>query len=176
MIGEDIRDITIATDGVQEIQPNQGFNDPDFEARIKATGWEQGQPWCAASAIADWKDAYRQYPNLYAKASRLYSLNSQQMAINFHADPVWPTSTTTPEVGAMVIFGEGESTVSGHTGIVIEVLPDNQYRTEEGNTIPPGNPGNQREGYCKAQHVHTIGLPHSDSGLNFIRFILPIEP
>jgi hypothetical protein len=122
-------------------------------------------------------EAYSPYTELLGKASKLFSLNSQQMGRNFHADPVWPTSTTVPVVGAIVIFEEGDSSTLGHTGVVIEVMDDGiTYRTEEGNTIPNGNPGNMREGYIVAQHKHIVGQPHSVTGLNLIRFIHPIEP
>jgi len=177
MIGESIATIAQSYDGQQEITPNQGFTDPAYAAKIISTGWQKGEPWCAAAAIVDWTEAYTPYPDLAAKARRLYSLNSQQMGRNFHADPVWPTSTTVPTVGSIAIYGDGDSTVTGHTGIVIEVMPDGvTYRTEEGNTIPTGNPGNMREGYIVAQHTHVVGQPHSVTGLNLIRFIHPIEP
>jgi len=177
MIGEKIVSIAKSYDGQQEIPSNAGFKDPIYAAKIRAIGWQVGSPWCAAAAIVSWTEAYGPYPVLAAKAKKLYSLNSQEMARNFHADPIWPTSTSVPLLGAMVIYGEGDSTVSGHTGIVIEVLPDGKtYRTEEGNTIPAGNPGNVREGFIVAQHTHILGQPHSVTGLNLIRFIYPIEP
>jgi hypothetical protein len=177
MIGSKIADIAVSFDGQEEIQPNKGFKDPAYAARIVATGWQVGEPWCAAAAISDWTEAYQPFLALATKAKRLYSLNSQQMARNFHADPVWLTSTNVPVVGAMAIYGDGDSTITGHTGIVIEVMSDGvTYRTEEGNTIPDGNPGDQREGYIVAQHTHKVGLPHSVTGLNLIRFIHPMEP
>ncbi|MXV50316.1 CHAP domain-containing protein [Pedobacter sp. HMF7647] len=176
MIGLQIAQIAMSFDGQQEIQPNMGFRDPSYAAKIYATGWQKGEPWCAAAAIVDWTEAYAAVPELAGKARSLYSLNSQQMAENFHKDPVWPTSTTVPVVGSMAIFADGNSTTSGHTAVVIEVMPDGiTYRTEEGNTIPANATGNQREGYIVAQHVHQVGRPHSVTGLNLLRFIHPLE-
>ncbi|OCX54256.1 hypothetical protein BEL04_08340 [Mucilaginibacter sp. PPCGB 2223] len=177
MIGDQIAAIARTFVGQEEIQPNAGFKDPAYAAKIKTTGWQTGSPWCAAAAIVDWTEAYAPYPALAAHAHKLYSLNSQEMGRNFHADPVWPTSTSVPKVGAIAIFGDGDSTVTGHTAVVVDVLPDNvTYHTIEGNTIPAGNPGNQREGYIVAQHTHVVGQPHSVTGLNLIRFIHPMEP
>jgi hypothetical protein len=177
MIGQKIAAIALTYNGQQEIPSNAGFKDAAYAAKIKATGWQAGSPWCAAAAIIDWTEAYAPYPATAAHAKKLYSLNSQEMGRKFHADPVWPTSTTVPVIGAIAIFGDGDSTVWGHTAIVIDVLPDGKtYHTVEGNTIPAGNPGNQREGYIVAQHTHIVGQPHSVKGLNLIRFIHPIEP
>ena len=179
MINDEIAKIAIGFEGQEEIKPNQGFVDPEYTKRIKATGWQIGEPWCAAAAIADWTEAYEAYPNspLGAKAKALYSLNSQQMARNFHADPVWPTSTTHPVVGAIVVFAEGKSTITGHTGVVIDVDADGiTYRTVEGNTIPDGYKGDTREGFIVAQHTHRVDKPHSDTELNLVRFIHPLRP
>ncbi len=175
-IGNTIAQIAKSYNGQQEITPNNGFKDPTYGAKIAATGWEKNQPWCAAAAIVVWTEAYAAVnPALGAKAKHLYSLNSQRMAHNFHADPVWPTSTTVPTVGSMVIFAEGDSTLMGHTGIVIAVDADGiTYHTEEGNTIPDGFTGNLREGFIVATHTHKVGMPHSATGLNLLRFIHPM--
>jgi hypothetical protein len=175
-IGDTIAQIAKSYVGQQEIVPNQGFKDPTYAAKIKATGWTAPEPWCAAAAKVVWMQAYTALnPAMGAKAMHLYSLNSQEMGRNFHADPVWPTSTTVPTVGSIVIFGDGNSTVTGHTGIVIGVEPDGiTYHTVEGNTVPDGFTGNLREGFIVATHTHKVGMPHSVTGLNLIRFIHPM--
>lgn len=164
---------------ITEIEPNKGWTDPAYEADMKAIGWEKGDEWCAASAILDWKKGYAAKPAIWAIAKKLVSLNSQQMACNFHADPVWPTSTHIPKLGAMVIWQEGNSAVSGHCGIVV-AINGNQFTSVEGNTTsltkPNPNPHmSEREGWTVAAHTHTIGLPHSTLGLNLDRFIYAIE-
>jgi len=177
MIGASIAAIIQGYDGQTEIQPNQGFNDPAFQSEMVSVGWETGDAWCSFLGILGWTKAYTPFPDMLRWAQRLFSGNSQQMAVNFHSDPTWPTSTHNPQPGALCIWADGNSTVSGHTGTVISVDPDGiHFATEEGNTIPDGNPGNEREGYIVATHRHTIGAPHSVTGLNFVRFILPLEP
>lgn len=177
MIGQKISDIIQTYDGQEEIKSNQGFVTHSFEDEMTGVGWEKGEPWCSFLGILGWTKAYTSYPTTLAWAKTLFSGNSQQMARNFHADPTWPTSTTTPQIGALCIWGDGDSEVSGHTGTVIAVDDDGiNFTTEEGNTVPPGNPGNEREGFIVAKHIHSLGLPHSETGLNFIRFILPVEP
>ncbi len=168
-----------STQNITEIQTNDGWTDAQYETDMLAIGWERGDEWCAAAAILDWKKGYANYPDLWARALRLVSLNSQQMARNFHADPVWPTSTNVAKVGAIVVWQAGNSLTEGHCGIVIAVN-GNQFTSVEGNTIsdtiPNPTPGaSEREGWTVAQHTHTIGLPHYINNLNLDRFVYAIE-
>jgi hypothetical protein len=173
----------IATDysnqNITEIQPNAGWTNPVYEADMKALGWEKGDEWCAASAILDWKKGYAGSPVVWQIASKLVSLNSQQMARNFHADPVWPTSTSIPKLGAIVVWQAGNSAVEGHCGIVV-TINGNRFTSVEGNTTsetkPNPNPKvSERDGWTIAEHTHTIGLPHTTLGLNLDRFVYAIE-
>ena len=168
-----------STQNITEIQPNQGWTDPAYEADMESIGWESGEEWCAAAAILDWKKGYAANPELWAIAHRLVSLNSQGMANNFHADPVWPTSTNVPKLGAMVVWQAGDSTVSGHCGIVV-AINGNQFTSVEGNTTSPTRPNpvpgmTEADGWTVAAHTHTIGLPHSTMNLNLDRFVYAIE-
>ena len=164
---------------ITEIQTNDGWTDKDYQADMTSVGWEMGDEWCAASAILDWKKGYADNPDVWAHAKNLVSLNSQQLARNFHADPVWPTSADVPKLGAIVIWQAGDSSTQGHAGIVV-AINGNQFTSVEGNTtsavVPNPNPGaSEREGWTVATHVHNIGLPHSSLNLNLDRFIYAIE-
>ncbi len=177
MTGDNISQIAQGYLGKEEIQSNAGFKDPDFAAEMNTTGWYHGAPWCAFLAILVWRKAYANSVAMLHWINSWMIGNSQQMARNAHADLTWPTSTTTPEIGAMVIFGDIGSDIAGHTACaVIAIDPDGiHYTTVEGNTRPAGNPGNVAEGYIVATHVHAIGAPHPVTGLEFIRFILPVN-
>jgi CHAP domain len=162
-----------STQNITEIQTNNGWTDDQYQTDMESVGWEMGDEWCAAAAILDWKKGYEDNPDVWAHASRLVSLNSQQLAENFHADPVWPTSTNVPKPGAFVVWQEGDSATQGHCGIVV-AINGNQFTSVEGNTSSPDQPS-IREGWTVAQHTHTIGLPHSTMGLNLDRFVYAIE-
>lgn len=165
--------------GQEEIQPNKGFKDPDFDHKMRTmTPFENGNPWCADLKILVWREAYAPYPELLSWYNKLCVANSQQMLRNFHNDPVWPTSKTEPKIGAAVIFGDVGSTVYGHTACaIISISADGKYYTTvEGNTRPSGNPGNVAEGYIVATHTHLVGAPHPITGLEFLGFIYVIEP
>lgn len=178
MIGQEIASIAQTYLGKTEIQPNAGFTDPAFEQKMKNVGWYPSASWCAFLSMLVWEQAYAPYPKTLAWFKRLSSGNSQQMGRNFHADPIWKTSTDTPVIGAMVIFGDVGSDTSGHTACAIISISANgqYYTTVEGNTIPSGNPGNVANGYIVATHTHLVGAPHPITGLEFLRFIYPEEP
>jgi hypothetical protein len=164
---------------ITEIQPNSGWTNAQYQADMVSVGWYMGAEWCACAAILDWKKGYATNPSVWAHASRLVSLNSQQMARNFHADPVWPTSTNVPKLGAIVIWQAGNSATQGHAGIVV-AINGNQFTSVEGNTTstvrPNPIPGaTEADGWTVAEHTHTIGLQHSTMNLNLDRFIYAIE-
>lgn len=181
MIGDEISRIAQTYLGKKEIMRNgvygnYGFEDPIFQQELIDAGWEEKDSWCAFLMIVIWRKAYAPYPKTLAWFNRLCSGNSQQMGRNFHADPTWETSTTTPVIGAAVIFGDVGSDISGHTASGIVSINGQYYSDVEGNTIPPGNPGNVANGYTVASHTHLTGAPHPVSGLQFIRFVYPMEP
>ena len=138
MIQDTIVSVAKSYLGKEEIPPNQGFKDPSFETEMKSVGWYAGGSWCAFLGILVWTKSYKDlYPITLSHARKCFSGNSQDMARNFHADATWPTSTTVPKVGALVVWGDGDSTQLGHTGIVIGVSNDGiHFTTIEGNAQP----------------------------------------
>ncbi len=158
-----------------EIQPNNGWTDKIFQAKMLAIGWNFGDEWCADSTILVWKEAYITAPQIWAIARRLMSANAQTTGRNFHADPIWPTSTTIPKLGALAVWQSGDSLIYGHIGIVVWISEDGKtFATAEGNTSSSSQP-EIRTGWTYAIHQHTVGAPHSITGLNFIRFCYAIE-
>lgn len=172
--------VAIANDyakaNITEIQVNNGWTDKSYEKdMVSLTGWYHGAEWCAAAAILDWKKGYAGRIDMLGHINKLVSLNSQQMANNFHADPIWPTSANVPKLGAIVIWSLGDSRTSGHAGIVVDISKDNKYFSSvEGNTSSPDKP-DTRTGWTIAKHTHQLGLPHSSLNLNVLRFIYAID-
>lgn len=169
-----------AAAGITEIQVNNGWQPnatyPSFEKdMVNLTGWYHGAEWCAAAAILIWKKAYMGNVTILGLINKLVSLNSQEMANNFHADPVWPTSSSLPKIGSIVVWAMGDSRTMGHTGIVVAISPDGKsFNSVEGNTSSPSAP-DTREGWTMAIHTHVLGQPHSSLHLNVDRFIYPLE-
>lgn len=158
-----------------EIQPNLGWTDKDFQNQMQQIGWVRGDEWCADSCILVWKTAYANvHPEIWAIARKMLSANSQLIAKNFHSDPIWPTSTKLPKLGAICIWQDGNSLTTGHAGIVIAINADGSFVTAEGNTSSTQFP-DIRTGWTYATHTHLVDAPHSLTGLNFLRFIYCIE-
>lgn len=165
-----------ASRNITEIQVNNGWTDKIYEQdMVTLTGWYHGAEWCAANAILIWKKAYAGNIIMLGKINKLVSLNSQEMADKFHADPIWPTSSTTPKLGAIVIWAAGDSRIKGHAGVVVWIAPDGKsFISVEGNTSSPNAP-ETRTGWTVAKHTHLLGQPHSTLNLNIDRFIYPID-
>lgn len=149
-----------------EVKPNKGFTDPTFDKLMRTyTPFENGFAWCACFMILCWTWIYKDTVNLLPRLKKLFSANSQQMWRNFR-DSEFTTSTTTPVLGAAVIFGDVGSTVSGHTAAcIIDINPDGKHYTSvEGNV-------NDKVSIVN----HVVGAPHPVTGLEFLGFIYPIE-
>jgi len=167
---------------IREISPNLGFTNKAYQDAIRLVGWYSTGEWCAYSAILACKEGYinNGHPEIWEYFHKLDSGNSQQMARNCHADKFWPTGLE-PAVGAVIVWQNGDSFTTGHTGICIAVDLDGiHYTTLEGNSTDPRKPNpvpgaSEREGWTIGMHVHTIGAPHSSNGLNFLRAIYAVE-
>ncbi len=154
--------------GQQEIQPNLGFRDPTFLAKMVARGWEKGQAWCSYFAKQCWVEAYADAPVQLAKVKACGSGGAWNTLENYSADKTFPVNMT-PVPGAIIIFLEGHGP-NGHAGIVTSVQ-GNVFMTVEGNTNTDGS----RDGYEVAAKTHELGLPFKPLGLNIAGFIHPIE-
>lgn len=157
---------------ITEIQVNKGFTDKVYQKLITGVGWYVGGEWCAFSAILVWQQCLA--PEVWAVFKKLASGNSQQMARNCHAHPYWPTGLI-PKVGCIVIWQDGDSTISGHTGLCTWVSADSKtFTTAEGNTSSPDKP-ETRTGWTYAEHTHLTGQPHRVVGFNLYRCIYPLD-
>lgn len=154
--------------GQQELQPNLGFKDTAFLAKMVARGWEKGQAWCSYFAKQVWVEAYADDARLLAKVKACGSGGAVNTLENYHADGTF-TVNKTPVPGAIVIFEEGNGP-NGHAGIVTAVS-GNIFLTVEGNTNTDGS----RDGYEVAAKSHQLDAPFKPAGLNIAGFIHPLE-
>lgn len=151
--------------GQEEIQPNNGFKDPTFDAKMKSIGFYKGASWCGFFVILILKEVYKDAPEIWAHLKNILSPGTHQMWLNFKA-PNGIITGQAPKVGAVAIWQEGGG-ISGHTGIVTSVDPDGKHFVSvEGNTNGQGG----RNGYRVWNNLHLIGQPHSEKGLNLLGF------
>lgn len=156
--------------GNEEIQPNLGFKDSNFETKMKNVGWYKGAPWCAFLASLIWRESFSQLDTVgfplvkkYADGSALDTYHNFANSKEFHV-------SKTPLVGAIVIWKEGNGP-AGHAGIVVDIIDSHTIHTVEGNTNTDGS----REGYIAAVKTRKIDGPVSSKGLNLVGFIYPIR-
>lgn len=170
MIKERILSTATRYIGFSEKPNNSGFNDADFEKRMKDVGWSKSLAWCSYFAELVWKEAYNDEPEVLAKLDKLFSGSATATYKNFDIDPTFKTSPT-PVEGALAIYRFGVGW-QGHVGIVIKVdNTDNLVVNIEGNTNSAGG----REGIEVARKKRMIKPPFSKKGLNIIGYVIPIE-
>lgn len=151
--------------GQEEIQPNQGFKDPSFAAKMLAVGFYKGASWCGFYVMVVLFGAYADAPEILKYLKAYCSPSTHTMWANFRASKEVITGQI-PKLGAVAIWQEGSGT-NGHTGIVIGVSPDNRHFVcSEGNSNSDGS----RNGYEVSENLHTVGKPFNPNGLNLLGF------
>ena len=151
--------------GQEEIQPNLGFKDTTFNAKMNAIGFYRGASWCGFFVMLVLFGVYADAPLILAYLKKYCSPSTHTMWANFKASKEIITGQI-PQLGAVAIWAEGDGT-NGHTGIVVAIDLDGKHFTcVEGNTNGAGG----REGYRVWENVHTLGLPHSEKALNLLGF------
>src|SRR5690606_36384354 len=158
--------------GRTEKPGNSGFTDADFERRMKETGWQKGQAWCAYFAELVFKEAL---PEKFDEFDRLFSGSAVQTFNNF-INAGYKASSI-PQLGHLAIWqrcNDGKWHWSGHVGIVSAVMNNHSFITIEGNTNDRGG----REGYIVAEHVRlTTSRPKFGLHLKgFIDLTQSIQP
>ena len=149
--------------GQTEKPNNMGFNNAEFEKKMKAVGFAPSQSWCAYFTELVWKEAM---PNLVAELDKLFSASATQTLKNFQAAGY--TISKTPQLGALAVWQYGSSW-KGHIGIVSQLRSETMFMAIEGNTNDKGG----REGYIVAERARMLNAKHTESGLNLLGFIIP---
>jgi hypothetical protein len=155
--------------GQTEKPNNSGFNDVEFEKKMKTVGFQKGQAWCAYAGELVVKEAY---PEKFDELDKLCSASAVKTFRNFQKAGF--TITQTPAPGCIVVWmtmknGKPyptEEQPTGHLGISTDVMSVNRFACVEGNTNDKGG----REGYIMAERVRTI-IPNVQNGLKLLGFI-----
>lgn len=149
--------------GKKEKSGNSGFEDSKFEAdMVKYGAWEKGFPWCACFLRMIFIKAYPEKSLSYKKMISPSTRETYNNLMGFGY-----TCFQNPSVGAVVIwanYSSGIAQLTGHIGIVTEVLEDGTFKTIEGNTNDSGS----RNGDRVAEQHRT--LRRKPNGLNVLGF------
>jgi hypothetical protein len=150
--------------GQTEKPANAGFNDLEFETKMKAVGFESGFAWCSLFAELVYKEAI---PGQVSQLDKLFSASAVATFYNFQKAGYKISST--PVKDSLVIWQNqkaGKPIWSGHAGIVVEVLSKTEFKSIEGNTNDKG----EREGYIVTTKKRTV--KKVDNGLQVLGFII----
>lgn len=149
--------------GKTEKPGNMGFNDVEFEKKMKAVGFQPTHAWCCYFAELCFKEAF---PEKAAALDKLFSASTVQTFNNFKKAGYKISATPVP--GALMIwqsYSKGKALITGHAGICIQG-GGNSCRTVEGNT----NDGGGREGYIVAEKTRIVNTTATE-GLRLLGFI-----
>lgn len=148
--------------GQEEIQPNLGFKDPVFNAKMIAVGFYRSASWCGFFVMLVLFEAYADALDILKYLKRYCSPSTHQMWLNFKASKEVITGHI-PKPGAVCFWAEGDGT-NGHVGICNWSDGVKYFTCDEGNTNGAGG----REGYRVWENKHQVDLPHSEKGLNYL--------
>lgn len=150
--------------GQTEKPKNSGFNDVDFERKMRLVGFQTGHAWCQYFCELVYKEAF---PERFDEFDILFSGSTIQTFRNFQ-NAAYPIGYV-PQVNSMVIWQmmkEGKPQMTGHAGIVSHVIDTWQFKSIEGNTNSTGG----REGFEVAEKDRKV-LADVRNGLKVLGFI-----
>jgi hypothetical protein len=155
--------------GQTEKPGNMGFNDAEFEAKMKDVGFKQTHAWCAYFCELVFKEAI---PERFNEFDRLFSASAVQTFKNFRdaAYPIGPAA----QLDTLVIwqnYKDGKAHWTGHAGIVSKVKSTWEFESVEGNTNSQGG----REGFEVAVKDRKV-LAEVTNGLKVLGFIQISKP
>ena len=134
--------------GQKEIKGNKGFEDKEFEKRMKAVGFQSGWAWCCLFAELCYISAF---VDKKEELTKLFSASVTKTANNFKRSENW-TFSMKPTPGSLAVFNivrNGRKQWSGHIGIVEKVKKDGSFLCIEGNANSSGG----REGIEVARRL-----------------------
>lgn len=150
--------------GQTEKPGNLGFNDAEFEHKMKSVGFQPSHAWCAYFTELVFKETY---PNKLKELDGLFSASAVQTYRNFEKAS-YPVGNV-PREGHLVIWQTMKNGVpqsTGHAGIVGKVREGWIFESIEGNT----NDGGGREGYIVAKRERRH-LKDVKDGLKVLGFV-----
>jgi hypothetical protein len=150
--------------GITELPNNSGWKDKDFEAKMRATGWNIGEAYCSYWVELCLKEAY---PHQHRIWDKLCSGSAVQTFKNFKKAGY--EISTAPVANSIVIWQQykaGVASWQGHAGICTAAIDNQTFRTYEANTSAAGS----REGNIIAAKLRTTAK--KATGLNTLGFII----
>ena len=150
--------------GQTEKPGNMGFNNDEFETKMKAVGFQPTHAWCAYFTELVFKETF---PQKEKELDKLFSASAVQTYRNF--EKAGYIIGHAPREGYLCIWQtmkNGIPQATGHAGIVGPVKDNWIFESIEGNT----NDGGGREGYIVAMRTRKHIADVKD-GLKVLGFV-----
>lgn len=162
--------------GIDEIGDNAGWNDPDFEKKLKSVGWTKGAQWCVFFAKAMFADVYPELKTKVFNGKKIIDYitgSSQETYANMQKLEKETGGmfkvVGAPRPGDLIVWQNydktGKPQSTGHVGIVTKVKGDT-FSSIEGNTSELGN---TQETVNKKEH--SLGEFKKTTGLRLKGFV-----
>lgn len=153
--------------GLQEVRPNQNWDNPDTKgldsalvaeliAGMRQSPWEAGWAYCAAFAEAVVAKGLEQYGATPAQIAKFRAVMSPHCMTSVRAFKPLGLLMPTPAPGAIWLARHG-STDNGHAGIVVTPHAPHMDTVEANTSFDSG--GNQREGDWITNRIRPIAGP-----------------
>ena len=120
--------------GVKEIYNNQGWDNKEFEAQMKALGWWAGAEWCnffvklvVLSCCKEGSKNFKFWQSHLSPATQTTWANLKENS-DYHS------VSSSPTRGALVIYRNNSDGSKGHIEIVKKVNNDGSYVVISGNS------------------------------------------
>lgn len=150
--------------GQREKRNNAGFQDPEFEKKMRAIGFQTGHPWCAYFVELVWTEAYsiinsQALPHL----KEFFSGSVMTTRNNFRSEKAqkfgYRYVTVNPEPGDLVVWQSSRNAGQGHIGIYETNAGSQFFKSIEGNTNAAGG----REGEVVARKNRSSAINRGTS-------------
>lgn len=154
--------------GEEEIPPNRGFKNPEFQRWLESFGWRTGAAWCGFFVRACYLESLKNCVPWRDSASLtlLGSVVHNWQAVTDRTYRGYFQAYGKPSVGDVACW-QKVGTRQGHCGIVEKVDGPQIFTTIEGNTNDTGS----REGLKVCRHPHTLAEVNRLTGLKLLGFI-----
>lgn len=120
--------------GQTEIYQDKGFDDKQFEQKMKAIGWKVNLPWCAYFIRLVFLEAFENEKRQLLK--QLISSSSQQTFANFKKNEKnynWFSTSKNLQAGSIAVWQSQKNQSRGHLAIV-ESVSNNGFISIDGNS------------------------------------------
>ena len=122
--------------GIHEIGSNGGWDNADFQQKMTAVGWKNGEAWCAYFVKMLLLEISKGKANEYFK--KTCSANTQITWNNFQTPSKYHEVSQKPRKGSLIIYQGISDPSQGHVEIYLSKGKNGGYNVISGNVSFPG--------------------------------------